>query len=120
MRGVQGCFLRCSQHTPPSALLLYVRKALLRQVSHALQSIERIAEKRKVRHRVEVINQDPPATCSQKVLHTACSPKPVFCQYMSPYKEASDQARHNKVCLASQHWVKACVELLSSMAMYTR
>ena len=42
-------------------------------MSYALQSIERIAEKRKVRHRVEVINQDPPATCSQKVLHTSCS-----------------------------------------------
>ena len=63
----------------PLACCLVVRNPLLRQVSRALQSIERIAEKRKVRHRVEVINQDPPATCSQKVLHTACSSQPVIC-----------------------------------------
>ena len=35
-----------------------------------LQSIEEIAARRKVRHRVEMINQDPPATCSQEVRHT--------------------------------------------------
>lgn len=32
-----------------------------------VQSIEEIAAKRKVRHMVEMINQDPPATCSQEV-----------------------------------------------------
>ena len=34
-----------------------------------VQSIEEIAARRNVRHRVEVINQDPPATCSQEVRH---------------------------------------------------
>ena len=63
----------------PISVLACCLKALLRQALFAVQSIERIAEKRKVRHRVEVINQDPPATCSQKVLHTACSLKVVLC-----------------------------------------
>lgn len=38
-----------------------------------VQSIKEIATRRNVRHRVEMINQDPPATCSQEVCDLDCT-----------------------------------------------
>ena len=37
------------------------------QAMFCVQTVEEVAARRKVRHRVEMINQDAPATCSDQV-----------------------------------------------------
>ena len=47
------------------------------------------------------------------------SPKPVLRHWMSPFEEVLTK-QTQEMRPVSQHQVKACVNLLSSMAMYTR
>ena len=61
---------RCSKQLQAHILLSTVMlQADMHRYVCNVQSVEEIAARRNVRHRVEMMNQDPPATCSQEVHH---------------------------------------------------
>lgn len=60
-----------------------------------MQTVEEVAARRKVRHRVEMINQDAPATCSNQV-HPL-----VFCKTWFLQKTKFGSFKEFKLCTAS-------------------
>lgn len=58
-----------------------------------VQAVEEVAARRKVRHRVEMLNQDPPATCSNQVRTRRLPLSAHCCQGLNLLQPALTQGR---------------------------
>ncbi|KAK9918321.1 hypothetical protein WJX75_003179 [Coccomyxa subellipsoidea] len=66
-------------------------------VASVLQTVEEVAARRKVRHRVEMINQDAPATCSNQVIQAATEAAQ---ELGASHKQMVSRAYHDSLFMA--------------------